>query len=183
MKPIPAVVTPLDEHMGLDIARSLGRQGIPVYGLDPDPHAAGGKSRYCQLVTCPDPKKSEADYLQFLADWGKQLGSKAVLYALSDDVALLCSRERGALQAYYEYVMPDHASMVKLASKAGLALAAQECGIPAPQTFMPRDAQELERAAAQLSFPAILKPVEGVYWHTPTLAARPTPSARSACAT
>jgi hypothetical protein len=67
-----AVVTPLDEHMGLDIARSLGRRGIPVYGIDPDPEAAGRVSKYCSLIVCPDPKKSENDYLQFLVDWGKQ---------------------------------------------------------------------------------------------------------------
>lgn len=170
MEQIPAVVTPLDEHMGLDIARSLGQRGIPVYGIDPDPHAVGGKSRYCQLVVCPGPKKSEGDYLQFLVDWGKKLGSKAVLYPVSDDTALLCSRERQILQAYYEYVMPDHPTMVKLSTKGGLATAAQECDIPAPQTIIPQDAREVETIAHQLTYPVVLKPVESAYWHTPEIA-------------
>ena len=56
MERTPAVVTPLDEHMGLDIARSLGKRGIPVYGFDWDPKVVGAKSKYCQLVLCPDPK-------------------------------------------------------------------------------------------------------------------------------
>jgi D-aspartate ligase len=170
MEQIPAVVTPLDEHMGLDIARSLGRRDIPVYGIDPDPGAVGGKSRYCQLVVCPDPKESEEDYLQFLVDWGKKLGSKAVLYLVSDDMALLCSRERQILQAYYEYVMPDHPTMVKLSTKGGLAAAAQECDIPAPWTIIPHDAQEVETIAQHLTYPVILKPVESAYWHTPEIA-------------
>lgn len=168
--PIPAVVTPLDEHAGIDIARSLGRRGIPVYGIDPDPRAVGGKSKYCQLVVCPDPKEAEGDYVQFLIDWGKKLGNKAVLYPLTDDMVLLCSRERQRLQPYYEFVMPDHATVVKLLTKAGLAAAAKECGIPTPQTIVPHGIQEVEAIAPHLTYPVILKPVESAYWHIPEIA-------------
>src|SRR5512136_178291 len=142
MDPHPAVVTPLDEHMGLDIARSLGRRGIPVYGIDLEPEAAARTSKYCKLVVCPDPEKSEQDYVQFLVDWGKTLGRKAVLYPVSDDLALLCSRERQRLKPYYEFVMPDHTTMVKLGTKAGLAAAAHQCNIPAPRTIAPQDSCE-----------------------------------------
>lgn len=167
---VPAVVTPLDEHMGLDIARSLGRRGIPVYGVDPNPNAVGGKSKYCQLVICPDPHASETGYLQFLVDWGKRLNSKAVLYPLSDDMALLCSRERQTLQAYFDYVMPDYATMVRLASKGGLATAAEECGVPTPRTIAPHSSQEVKAIAQELNFPVILKPVESAYWHVSEIA-------------
>ncbi len=170
MQLTPAIVTPLDEHMGLDIARSLGRRGIPVYGLDPDPAAAGRKSKYCQLVVCPDPKKSEQEYLQFLLNWGKRLNQKAVLYPLSDDMALICAREREALTAYYDYVMPSYPTIVTLATKAGLAAAAEQCGIATPKTVRPHNAQEVEAIAQQISYPAILKPIEGAYWHIPEIA-------------
>ena len=170
MEQIPAVVTPLDEHMGLDIARSLGRRGIPVYGIDPDPNAVGGKSKYCQLVACPNPKDAKEDYLRFLIEWGKKLGSKAVLYPLSDDMVLLCSRERQRLQPYYEWVMPDHSTIVKLLTKAGLTAAAQECDVPTPQTIVPHDVQEVETLAKDIVYPVILKPVESAYWHTPEIA-------------
>jgi D-aspartate ligase len=169
-QPTPAVVTPLDEHMGLDIARSLGRLGIPVYGIDPDPKAVGGQSKYCQLVVCPDPGTAETEYIQFLVEWSQTLGCKPVLYPVSDEMALLCSRERQSLQRYYEYVMPDHATMVKLSTKGGLATAAQECDIPAPQTIIPQDMQEVEAVAQSLTYPVILKPVESAYWHTPEIA-------------
>ncbi len=170
METTPAVVTPLDEHMGLDIARSLGQRGIPVYGIDMEPEAAARTSKYCKLVVCPDPEKSEQDYVQFLVDWGKTLAGKAVLYPVSDDTALLCSRERQRLQPYYEFVMPDHATMVKLGTKAGLLAAAQECNIPAPQTIAPRDSCEVEALAAHLTYPVILKPVESAFWHIPEIA-------------
>jgi D-aspartate ligase len=169
-QPTPAVVTPLDEHMGLDIARSLGRRGIPVYGIDPDPKAAGGKSKYCQLVVCPNLAQSPEHYVQFLIDWGKKLGSRAVLYPVSDEVALICARERNALQAHYEYVMPDPATMVRLSAKGGLVSAARECDVPAPQTIIPCNAQEVETDAHYLTYPTILKPLESAYWSTPEIA-------------
>ncbi len=167
----PAVVTPLDEHMGLDIARSLGKRGIPVYGIDPDPKAVGKSSKYCKLVTCPNPKTAEQDYMRFLIEWGRQLGHKAVLYPLDDDAALLCSREHHELQAYYEHVTPDYETIVKLSTKAGLAATARQHEIPAPQTIIPRNTQEVQAAAEHLAYPVLLKPIESVYWHTPQVAA------------
>jgi predicted ATP-grasp superfamily ATP-dependent carboligase len=158
--------------MGLDIARSLGRRGIPVYGLDPDPTVAGAKSKHCQLVVCPDPRAREQAFLAFMEEWGRRIGRRAVLYPVSDDLALLCSRERQRLEPYYEYVAPEHQTMVNLSTKAGLAATAQRCGIPAPQTIIPRDTADVQEAARHLVYPAILKPVESAYWHVPEIAKR-----------
>jgi len=66
--------------------------------------------------------------------------------------------------------MPDHETMVKLSTKRGLAAAAQECDIPAPQTIMPQDGQQVEAIAADLAYPVILKPIESAYWHAPEIA-------------
>ncbi len=165
----PAVVTPLDEHMGLDIARSLGRRGIPVIGIDPDPEVAGRASKYCTLVVCPDPKVLEQEYVQYLMDWGKAQRNKSVLFPVSDETALICSRERQKLQPYFEFVMPDHAIMTRLSSKQGLRSAAVDAGIPVPQTITLQDIQEVEAIASKLSYPVILKPVESKFWHTPEI--------------
>ncbi len=165
----PAVVTPLDEHMGLDIARSLGRRGIPVYGIDPNPKAAGRASKYCELVVCPDHKIAEQDYIQFLVNWGKAQKKRTVLFPVSDETALICSRERRLLQPYFKFVMPDHATMVKIAAKGGLASVAEESGVPVPQTFVPTNAQEVEDLAGRLSYPVVLKPIESSYWHIPEI--------------
>ena len=169
MEKNPAVVTPLDEHMGLDIARSLGNRGIPVYGIDPDPETAGRVSKYCKLVICPDPKNSEADFVQFLIDWGKTQRDKVVLFPISDETALICSRDRQKLEPYYEIVMPDHTVMERMASKGGLASTALEFSIPAPQTIIPANLQEVEAAATYLSYPVIIKPLESSFWHTPPI--------------
>jgi D-aspartate ligase len=162
-----AVVTPLDDHMGLDIARSLARRGVTVYGIDSDSKVAGRYSRACHFVQGPDAEGNNgADYLQFLVDFGKTLTSKAVLFPLSDRHALLCSHGRSALSDHYEFVMPEHDTLVKLTTKDGLQTLARQHAIPAPQTFLPRDAGDVEELARSMAYPAILKPTESTYWHT-----------------
>jgi predicted ATP-grasp superfamily ATP-dependent carboligase len=170
MEQIPAVVTPLNEHMGLDIARCLGKRGIPVYGIDPDPNIPGKHSRYCRFIKSPNPDTdSEIDYLQFLVKIGKKLGGKAVLYPLSDAYVLLCSRNRDILQEFYEFVMPDHNTMERLTTKDGLQQVAQDCDIPAPKTISIGKASKIESIVNQINFPAILKPIESTYWHNPKI--------------
>ncbi len=170
MMQAPAVVTPLDEHMGLDIARSLAKRGIAVYGVDHDPAAPGRYSRCCRFVLGPDPKRNGgADYVQFLVDFGRRLGSRSVLYPLSDEHVLLISRHRDVLQEHYDYVMPDHHTVERLLTKDGLLGIAQECNIPAPQTMIVRDGRDIEAIATHITYPAILKPTESTYWHTPQI--------------
>ncbi|MCQ3935997.1 MAG: hypothetical protein DPW18_03000 [Chloroflexi bacterium] len=169
MSPIPIVLTPLDEHMGLDIARSLHKRGIPVYGLDHDKHAVGKYSNTCQFVLSPDPQKNSREYLEFLVRFSKQLGCKPVLIPLSDEHVLAISRNREMLQNYYEFVMPDKETVEALCTKVGLIETARRLNIPAPATFFPTSANEVEEVAARISYPAIIKPGESPQWHDPLI--------------
>ena len=170
MKSNPVVITPMDYHMGVDIARSLGRRGIPVYGIDPDPGQPGRSTRFAHFQVCPDPKESKEAFIQYLLDFGrKTLEQKAVLLAVRDNEVMIISEERQRLKEYYEIVMPEHATVAKLLTKDGLRQAAIECGIPAPQTAYPNNEHEAASAADGMQFPVILKPTESTYWHKPEI--------------
>jgi len=169
---IPAVVTPLDSHMGLDIARSLGRRGIQVYGIDTltDESLPGIHSKYCKFVRSPDPEKENGEaYIQFILEFGKKLTTKAVLYPLSDKHVLLISRHRAELQSYYDFVMPDHETIEKLTTKNGLQCIATQYNIPAPKSIEKIKKNEIEQIAQQITYPAILKPTESTLWHSPQI--------------
>jgi D-aspartate ligase len=169
----PAVVTPLDEHMGLDIARALGKRGIPVYGVDSDQSAPGRQSKYVRFVHGPDPHKGETEFVHFLRELGGQLGERAVLYPLSDRHVLIVSRHRAALQEFYEFVMPDHETMERLTTKDGLQAVALETGIRAPQTLhVVENGNTIVDIAERVTYPVILKPVESTYWHKPEIASQ-----------
>lgn len=166
MEQIPAVIIPLDDHMGLDIARSLAKRGIPVYGIDSDTSVPGRYSKFCHFVKSPNPESNgENDYLQFLVDIGRKLSCKAVLFPLSDMHVLLCSRNRDTLQKFYEFVMPAHKTLKRLATKDGLQAITRELNIPVPQTFFVRKNSEIEAIARDITYPAIIKPTESTYWH------------------
>ncbi len=163
----PAVVTPLDEHMGLDIARSLARRGVTVYGIDADRRAPGRHSRSCKFVPGPDLEHgNELEYVEFLEQFARNLGSQPVLYPLSDLHVRVVSKFRERLLPYYRFVMPSAATVDSLLTKDGLAQAASAVGIPAPRTLPAATLAELEAAAETLQYPVILKPVDSTYWHS-----------------
>ena len=160
----PAVIIPADRTATLGIARSLGRRGIPVYGIDADPHEIGMVSKYLRPCPLPNGDDSEENRLQYLVDLGKKLGDKAVLFPVRDDDVLLCSRARDELSKYYLYVMPEYATVQDLLTKDGLDKVGRACQVLTPRTFQPRDEVELEALAGQMPYPVILKPALSTSW-------------------
>ena len=164
MRLVPAVIIPADRTATLGIARSLGRRGIPVYGIDADAREIGMVSKYLRPCPLPNSDDSEENRLQYLIDLGKKLGEKAVLYPVRDDDVLLCSRARAELGKYYLYVMPDGTAVKKLLTKDGLQDVAQACQVPTPRTFQPREEAELRALSGRLPYPVILKPAFSTSW-------------------
>ena len=164
-----AVVLPADRPGALGIVRSLGRRGIPVYALDSDPHAAGLCSRYARPCTVPDEPNADSGRLETLMTLGQRLSQKAVLYPVSDDAVLLCSRERSSLQQYYHFVMPEHAAIVSLLTKDGLTRIGEACGLDVPRMVVPANEDEVSAVASDLLYPVILKPVVSPSWLRPEI--------------
>ena len=77
-----AVVLGLGQN-GLATVRALGRQGIPVFGIDRDLRQYTARTRYCKKIMCSDFKKGEG-IIQTLIDLGTQLPGKAVLFPSGD---------------------------------------------------------------------------------------------------
>ena len=168
MSEAPAVVAYMS-YLGLGLVRALGREGVPVYALDPHGDGLGMNSRYARPVVTPDIKADEARYLDFLLDFGSRLPAPAVLYPTGDPTVVLFSKARDALARHYRCVMPDHETVVALLTKDGLDAAAARCGIPAPRTATPACRADVEAAAAELTFPVLLKPAESHDWKAPAI--------------
>ena len=168
----PAVVAPADIHMGLDIARSLGRRGIRVRGLDEDRSAPSRASRYLTVSGAPDAGRDPDGFVGRLERLGRSLDRRAVLFALSDDAVLAVSRHRDRLSPWYAFVMPDHGVVERLLSKDGLAELARSVGIDSPATIVPRDLADVRAAAGELRFPVLLKPTQSSHWQSKRIAER-----------
>src|SRR5690348_18475840 len=85
----PVVVLPSARHGVLGIARSLGRLGIAVHVVDPDPDAPALHTRYGRGRFIHNFETEPAGAaIAFLESVRKQLGGKAILIPTSDTLAM-----------------------------------------------------------------------------------------------
>lgn len=143
---------------GLTIARSLGRQGVPVWVVTSPNIKLACFSRYTNR-TLPWPIgqcEAQVDYLLDLAVRHKLDGW--VLFPTSDESAALLSKFHVALSSRYRVSTPTW-DILQWAYDKRLTyrLAAQE-NVDYPVTVNPADEGDLDACA----FPAILKPAAHV---------------------
>ena len=162
----PAVVLHVAFANGLGVIRDLGRFGVPVLGLDPNPRAIGLRSRYSAGMVCPDPKDDEEALLTFLEDLGRRLPRKGVLFPTHDEYVWPISRAAARLEPYFHIPFSRWDAMQRLYDKRAQLEAAWKVGVDTPKTVFVDSHADLERGADQIGFPAIFKPVESLAFKT-----------------
>jgi len=142
-------------HGSLAIARSLGRQGIPVWFITDD-HPITKFSRYCQRSfrwKGPQRETAVSDLIAFAAEHGV---AGWVLFAGGDPEVRLVCQHHAELSAVFRLTTPPW-SVARFAHDKRLThQRAIETGVDYPWTYYPESAQEL--ADLECSFPLILKP-------------------------
>jgi predicted ATP-grasp superfamily ATP-dependent carboligase len=158
----PAVVVQVGFANGLGVIRDLAREGVPVLALDPDPRAVGLRSRFATGMVCPDPKLDDEAFLVFLEDLGRRLPQRAVVFPTHDESVWPLSRHAERLAPWYIVPFSRWDTMARLYDKRQQMEAAWRCGVDTPKTVFVDAASDLDRAADEIGFPAILKPVESL---------------------
>jgi predicted ATP-grasp superfamily ATP-dependent carboligase len=148
----PAVVFGL-LHAGLALSRSLGRAGVPVYGLAYSRHDFGLRSRYLRsrrVVTSDDDVLAEL----------RALPERSVLFPERDENVAFVLRNWDAVRELADVPLPDDPEVIRrLRRKERLPLEAAAAGVAAPVTFAATDAEAIRSAG--LRPPFLVKPVEG----------------------
>src|SRR5271166_3758565 len=106
----PAVVLKFDpnvmHHGGLGVIRSLGRAGVPVYGVHEGPWAPAAVSRYLTGRCFWRPAPEDVDrVLAGLKRLAERIGRAAVLLPTDDAGAIFLSEHGAALRDYF--LFPD----------------------------------------------------------------------------
>lgn len=154
-----AVVVALDCITGLQTTRLLVRRGIPVVGVVADRRHFCARTRLAErIVTSPTGGEPLIETLEQLASTGTLGEGPAVLIPCSDAAVLAISRWRDRLDGRYRFVLPPHDTLELLMDKVRFGEYATERGLPIPETHILRDRSAAERAAASLTYPAVLKP-------------------------
>lgn len=147
---------------GLAVIRSLAAHGVRVYGVDRTKTEVGHYSRFVTR----DPRIAYADAGPALLDGLLALAAeqprKPVLYAAGDTyIDFICAHHEALRERFIlpESMRPDGASV--LMDKRSFYARCSELGVGLPATFFPDGEDDARRAAAELRYPAIVKPTQG----------------------
>lgn len=154
----PAAVVFNCHITGLAVARSLGRRGVPVIGLDRDEAGYGLQSRYTTVAgRCPYPLDDERGFIDVLLQIGAALKRKAVLFPCLDEWVFAVARHASELADYYILPFSDIETVERILDKDLLYRKCEERGIPIPRTFYVGE-RSPEQIAGEISYPCIVKP-------------------------
>src|ERR1700728_5156244 len=102
----PAVVLKFDpnvmHHGGLGVIRSLGRIGVPVYGVHEGPWAPAANSRYLRGRFFWQPNPEEVERVQAgLLRLADRIGQPALLVPTDDAGSIFLAEHGGGLREHY----------------------------------------------------------------------------------
>jgi D-aspartate ligase len=144
---------------GLGIARSLGREGIPVIGVDyPRVYTPGRQSRYCTSFQASDPTREPRLLLNFLIELAEQLPEKAILFPAAEPYVLFMSKFRNELRSYFQFSIPSQDIIDAIIDKRKQYSLARNLGIPCPTTYSLDNLRQLQHVQQQMEYPALIKP-------------------------
>jgi predicted ATP-grasp superfamily ATP-dependent carboligase len=154
----PAAALVMNMHItGLAVARSLGRQGVPVVGLDDERGGLGQSSRHLSgLGLVPSPTADEA-LAEHLLRLGPSFDQRPVLIPTNDDWVLALARHRDRLEEHYRYPFAPYDVVRRALSKTALYRACEQLDVAIPRTWY-LDDRTPEQVAAVVPYPCVLKP-------------------------
>lgn len=160
----PVVILRAVAHGPLGIVRSLGRLGVPMYVVDPDPRTPAAASRYCRRQFCFDVETLPPDQaIGALRAVARAIGRRAILVPTTDAATVLVDAHADALRD--AFLLPDSPPNLArtLSSKEGMYHLARRFDVPTPTCVFPRcRADVVDFLATAPPFPVMMKGIDGV---------------------
>jgi len=156
----PVVVLVCHHHVGIGIVRSLGRLGVPVYGIDADSFSPAFFSRYCRGRFVWDLHTAPAeDSIAFLDEVGRKIGRRALLIPTSDIGAMFVDEHAARLADKFIFPQRDVALARTLCNKREMYYLARKWNVEAPKTAFPQSRKEVLEYLSTARFPILVKPI------------------------
>jgi D-aspartate ligase len=157
---VPAVVICPGYH-GHEIARSLGRLGVAVYGVHADAHSPSARSRFWRRNFVWDFSQTPAaQSLDWLLRLGREIGSRPLLIATDDTSCIFLADHAAALAEAFRFaVLPDGLTR-SLSNKREMYYLCKQHGIPTAETAFPQSREDVVAFARTARFPVLLKGID-----------------------
>jgi predicted ATP-grasp superfamily ATP-dependent carboligase len=142
-----------DTIIGLNVIRSLGRRGVPVYCATTLDDALGPHSAYCRgsFRMPKDPAAAFAALREHLRKW-----RITHVIGISEGHITLLNEHREELSREYTLLFPTQDVFEEAIRKDRTMECARRAGVPTPETLYPQTKAEIAECR-RLGFPVILK--------------------------
>jgi predicted ATP-grasp superfamily ATP-dependent carboligase len=160
---VPAVVLKLlpnpTRYGGLGIIRSLGRAGVPVYGVLEARSVPAASSRYLsgrRYIWQPDYDDATA-VTAGLTRLAERIGCPAVLLPTDDMSAIFLAEHADELRHWFLFSCAPPSLPRRVADKRTLSEVCRELVMASPEVFLPTSLEEARTFAVRVGFPLIVK--------------------------
>lgn len=161
---VPVVVLVSSQHGGVGIIRSLGRAGIPVYGVHQSFWEPSAHSRFLRRIFRLDfSSATPANSLSFLREVARHIGRRPLLIATSDITALFVAENAEILEREYLFSTPRAEVVRCFVSKRQTFDLCRKLRIPTAKTASPQSRDEVMSFVNATSFPIIVKGEHGEF--------------------
>ena len=159
------VTDPIDTcRAALLVIRSLGGRGIGTSLMSQNFMVPSKFSRWSsESICCPDATKNVEGFLETIFRHVRT-GRYASIFPLGDSTLEPISQHRGKIDPYTSLVLPSHESVMKALDKSKTLRAAEELGIPAPETHYVKNAGEAAEVSKRIRYPVVIKSRQSYSW-------------------
>lgn len=158
----PALVFRADGYCALGIVRSLGRWGVPVYGVDDSSWTYAMRSRFCAgRFVFRSETASAAEVVAFLGATAREVGGRPILFPTFDSRNVLVEDHADALAEGFTFPRQPRGLVSRLYNKRTMYELCKELDIPTAETLFPTNVAQVEEFLERVTFPVVLKAIEG----------------------
>lgn len=152
-----ALITTANSPKALVAVRSLGKKDIKVDTADKQKFALSSLSKYSHdYFLYPSPKENPDGFISTLISIAKKHKQEVLIPVHSEDTYLI-AKFKSKLDRFIKVPLHDYSTIMKVNDKGYLMKAADELGIPIPQTYFIKDLNDLDKSANKMTFPAVIK--------------------------
>ena len=160
----PVVVLVSSQHGGVGIIRSLGRAGVPVYGVHQDLWEPASRSRFLKRAFRWDFSSAPPEAsVSFLRDVAKQIGTRPLLIPTSDVTALFVAENAAILANEFLFATACAEVVRCFVSKRQTFDLCRKLHIPTVATVSPQFREDIIKFGRATGFPIVVKGEAGEF--------------------
>jgi D-aspartate ligase len=153
---LPPAIVLGGEVIGLSVARSLSRAGVPVYALGDRVDPVRHSRHRVQFVDVGSGEGVQDRYMQ----WLQRGPREGVVLPCQDDPLELVARSRARIRRLgYESIEADDELLLAMLDKARTYEIARQIGTEAPRHAVVSSLEDGRAAASEIGYPCAVKPL------------------------